>query len=215
MVCAAQLFLPKRAKRAGCGRGRTPAGLELSAVVSWPGSRGGVPPRRAHRTRWGASPAKCGVFPQKSRGDAAGLAGGGGLDQRIPGTEWPGAAVAGASRSWKTAQPDAAHLIILLTDAGWFAGDRRAGRAAAGRRRGADAARVRAQRDCSPPNNRRPGNRRNGRLERPPHDALPRGGTAARRVRRLPCPADDVPATQVVVAARRDSQAPFGHRRSS
>ena len=45
MVCAAQFFfcVQKRAKRAGCGRGRTPAGLELPAVVIWPYSRGGAP----------------------------------------------------------------------------------------------------------------------------------------------------------------------------
>ena len=39
-------------------------------------------------------------------------------------TEWPGAAVVGAQLGWRPAQPDAAHLVILLTDAGWFAAAR-------------------------------------------------------------------------------------------
>ena len=36
-------------------------------------------------------------------------------------TAWPGKAVTGVRGSWKTAQPDAPHLVILLTEAGWFA----------------------------------------------------------------------------------------------
>ena len=125
-------------------------------------------------------------------------------------TEWPSAAVVRAQLGWRPAQPDVAHLVILLTDAGWFAAARQElGELGVLQMDGGEVQTRLVFERTAITALRTIGGLGTSRR------ATARRGTAARRVRRLPCPADDVPATQMVVAARRDSQAPFGHRRSS
>ena len=120
-------------------------------------------------------------------------------------TAWPGAAVTGIHAGWKSTEPDAAHLVILLTEAGWFA----VARPEAGglgvlqmetRRRG-DAARVRARRGRELPRPQRPGRGRQGRPGRAPRGALPRGGLRRRSWRGV---------SSVGRAVRRDPPASFG-----
>ena len=111
----------------------------------------------------------------------------------------------GAQLGWRPAQPDAAHLVILLTAAGWFAVARPevGGLGVLQMKGGVVQTRLVFDRDVvtafrastawalSP---RPPGTGS-------PRRATARRGTAARRVRRLPCPADEVPATQMVGGA--------------